>query len=106
MQIEIDTANYKATVDLMNLKGHKVAMIHYQYKQWSPSVYREVLDDLGTLQGQLHELGAEDLISTIPDCDEHILKFQRMFGFEPVAVFEEETTGTQYLMTRSTTYGS
>jgi hypothetical protein len=52
--------------------------------KFTKTVYKQCLDLFGQIVGVLKQEGIDELFSCIPKTDIMALKWQRMFGFEPL----------------------
>lgn len=63
--------------------------IHLDLKEWSTSIYKEMLADFADIKDAFFERGEETIYVIVPLHDEKLIKFEIMMGFEPELEIDE-----------------
>ena len=73
--------------DCMKLRAELVdefVFLHLELFDWSKELYKAFKETFSDIKTVLSDSGYEDVWIFIPNDDEKLLKFERMFGFEIV----------------------
>ena len=74
----------------VEFSDHDRPFLHFIAESFSPSIYKEMMDDFLTVIESMKAHGYHTLYSLIDKDERKTRKFQTMFGLEPCAVIDDK----------------